>query len=240
MPSGNDAANAIAEHISGSISSFANLMNDKASELKLEDTHFTNPSGIHDENLYSTAYDLSIIARYAMKFSEYRKIAKAVTYTLPKTNIYPSADRTLRTTNLLLDPSQKNYYYKYAIGVKTGFTDEAGDCLAAAAEKDDITFITIVLNGSTKENGLREKFLDCKTLFDFAFDNYTTYYKKMQYQIAKLSIQGPKKEENTKTLSIFESTDSLRLITKIIAVIILLISIKLIFFNKKKNRRKRR
>ena len=134
-------------------------MNDKASELKLEDTHFTNPSGIHDENLYTTASDLAIIARYAMKFSSYIKIAKTLTYTLPKTSIYSSADRVLHATNLLLNPSQKSYYYKYAIGLKTGFTDDAGDCLVAAAEKENITFIAVVLNGSTTENRFKRKIL---------------------------------------------------------------------------------
>ena len=180
IPSANDAANALAIHISGSISGFADLMNEKAKELGCSNSHFTNPSGIHDENHYSTANDLSLIARYAMNIDKFGEIVKETEYTLPSTDSYSNSDRAFVTTNRLLNPSDKNYYYEYTTGIKTGYTSPAGDCLVASAKKGDIEFIIVVLGSSNLENGLSEKYLDCKTLFDFAFDNYTTYYTNLQ------------------------------------------------------------
>ncbi len=241
LPSANDAANVLAEHISGSIPAFADLMNSKAQELGMTNTHFTNPSGIHDDNLFTTASDLSILARYAMKNEKLRDIVKTTTYTLPATSVYPQDDRELKTSNLLLDSSSKSYYYEYATGIKTGFTNPAGDCLVASAKKDGIEFIAVCLHSSTNSNGLRGKFVDCKILFDFAFDNYTTYYKDLQ---AKVLEEAEKQEsfifENA-LQSVFNdnnSFDFLRGMLKICAVFIIILAIKLLFFRKKKNRRR--
>jgi len=180
IPSANDAANVLAEHVSGSIADFSSLMNEKAAEIGLKGSHFTNPSGIHDENLYTTAFDLSLLARYAMNIEKFREIVAKTEFTLPGTTIHPEADRSFHTSNFLLNPDEKNYYFPSTTGIKTGFTDSAGDCLVASAKKDDIEFIAVCLNGKTLNNGVREKFLDCKTLFDFAFDNYTIHYKDLQ------------------------------------------------------------
>ncbi len=136
--------------------------------------------GIHDGDLYTTAFDLSLLAKYAMNNEKFREIVKTFSYTLPATSIHPAEDRVFTNSNLLLDNSNQNYYYEYTTGIKTGFTDQAGDCLVASAKKDDIEFIVVCLHSNTNENGLRKKFLDCKTLFDFAFENYTTYYKDLQ------------------------------------------------------------
>lgn len=241
LPSANDAANVLAEHISGSIPAFADLMNSKAQELGMTNTHFTNPSGIHDNDLYTTASDLSVLARYAMKNEKLREIVKTTTYTLPATSVHPKEDRELKTSNLLLDSSSKSYYYEYATGIKTGFTNPAGDCLVASAKKDGIEFIAVCLHSSTNSNGLRGKFLDCKILFNFAFDNYTTYYKDLQ---AKLLEEAKEAEHLTSENALQEtfnaSTDFefLRGLLKICAVIIIIIAIKLMFFRKKKNRRR--
>lgn len=241
IPSANDAANVLAEHVSGSISAFAELMNSKAQELGMTNTHFTNPSGIHDNDLYTTASDLSILARYAMRNDKLREIVKTTTYTLPKTAVHPQEDREFTTSNLLLDSSSKSYYYEYATGIKTGFTNPAGDCLVASAKKDGLEFIAVCLHSSTNSNGLRGKFLDCKILFNFAFDNYTTYYKDLQ---AKLLEEAKEAEHLTSENALQEtfngSTDFefLRGLLKICAVIIIIIAIKLMFFRKKKNRRR--
>ncbi len=185
LPSANDAANVLAEHVSGSISEFAVLMNEKAEEIGCTNSHFTNPSGVHDENLYSTAYDLSLIARYAMNFETFREIIATTTYTLPATEKHPKADRTFGISNALVRPDSSNYYYEYATGIKTGFTNPAKDCLVASAKKDDVEFIIVVLGSDQLENGLRKKFIDCKTLFEFAFDNYTSHYLKLQQENKK-------------------------------------------------------
>ena len=239
IPSANDAANVLAEHVSGSTQEFANLMNEKARAIGLNNSHFTNPSGIHNEELYSTASDLALIARYAMKIEKFRDIVKKTSCSLPPTSLHPEDDRHFETSNLLLKKDNSTYYYEYTTGVKTGFTSPAGDCLVASAKKDDIEFIAVCLNSSTLDNGLREKFLDCKTLFEYAFSNYTTHYQNLQEEKEEISLAAF--EEVSEVLDdIPKSKPSFfRTLSKILAIIIILFAIKRIFFRKKKNRRKK-
>lgn len=164
LPSANDAAYVLAEHVGGSVEGFADMMNEKAKELGCTSTHFVNPNGIHADDHYTTAYDLSLMAKYAMKNEDFRTIVATKEYTLPATNKYDSNDRVLKTTNIMLDESS-NYYYKYAVGIKTGHTSMAGDCLVAEASRDGLDFISVVLNA--------ERFTDTRKLFNYAYDNYT-------------------------------------------------------------------
>ena len=144
LPSSNEAANVLAIHIAGSIDSFASMMNTKAMDLGCKNTHFVNPNGVHDDNHYSTAYDLSLIAKEAMKNDIFRQIVSTASYTLPNSNKYSRIDRTLITTNDLIK-KQSNNYYEYAIGIKTGFTTPAKNCLVSSATKDGKTLIAVVL-----------------------------------------------------------------------------------------------
>lgn len=245
IPSANDAANVLAEHTSGSISAFAELMNKKAKEIGLTSSNFTNPSGIHDENLYTTARDLSLLAKYAMNNKKFMEIVGTKNYTLPATSIHIAEDRTFYTSNLLLDPGNPDYYYKYATGLKTGFTSPAGDCIVASSKKDSIEFIAVCLHSNSLENGLREKFIDCKTLFDFAFDNYTVYYKNLQEgninENVQNSINLPKIDLSNNTVPQEENYfDSLKFLLKIFAVLIILFAMKILFFGKKKKIYKKR
>ncbi len=174
IPSANDAAIVLAEHVSGSVNKFADLMNEKAKEIGCKNTHFVNPNGIHNKNHTSTAYDLSLMAKYAMQNSTFREIVKKTKYTLPATNKYKKADRTFKTTNdLLIKNSKSNYYYPNATGVKTGYTGEAGNCLVSSAKKDNMEVIAVVLGAGFTKQGLSEKFLDSIALLDYAFDNYS-------------------------------------------------------------------
>ena len=179
IPSANDAANVLAEHIAGSVDSFSTMMNTKAKELGCTNTNFVNPNGIHDDNHYTTVRDMAIMAKYAMENETFRKIVTTTRYTLPATNKYPEADRYFKNTNELIlkddRDSVDNYYYPYAIGVKTGFTNPAGECLVAAARKDDKEYIAVFLGSGRTENGLSARFIDSKNLFEYAFDNYKTY-----------------------------------------------------------------
>ena len=143
IPSANDAAIALAEHVSGSVSEFSNLMNKKAKELGCKNTNFVNPNGVHNENQYTTAYDLSLIGKYAMNNETFRKIVCKTSYTLPATNIYSSTDRKFENTNELL--SSDNYSYEYTTGIKTGYTDSAKNCIVASAKKDNYNFIVVIL-----------------------------------------------------------------------------------------------
>ncbi len=168
LPSSNEAANVLAIHIAGSIDSFASMMNTKAMELGCKNTHFVNPNGVHDDNHYSTAYDLSLIAKEAMKNDIFRQIVSTASYTLPSSNKYSRIDRTLITTNDLIKKQSDNYY-EYAIGIKTGFTTPAKNCLVSSATKDGKTLISVVLRSNTDNN----RYNDAKTLFNYGFDNFS-------------------------------------------------------------------
>lgn len=176
IASGNDAANVLAEHIGGSIESFATMMNTRAKELGCKNTNFVNANGLHDENHYSTAYDLSILYRHAWdSFPEFRKIVSTIQFRLPITEKYKNDDRVYVNSNRLLIPSadshNKKYYYEYTTGGKTGYTKEAKNCLVASASKNGFNLIAVVLGGTQDENGNSYRFMDTKELFEYGFTN---------------------------------------------------------------------
>ena len=201
LPSANDAAYVLAEHVGGSVQGFSNMMNSKAMEIGCTNTHFVNPNGIHDEAHYSTAYDLYLIANYAMKNETFRKIVATTEYTLPATNKYPNYDRILKNTNALLNPTSRNYYYEYAIGIKTGTTNAAKNCLVSMSSRDGLEFIAVTLGGDTTSNGLDSRFVDTKKLFNYAYDNFTlTKLKEKNSIIETIEIENATKE--TKNLDL--------------------------------------
>ncbi len=177
VPSGNDAANALAEHIAGNIPAFANMMNEKAKQLGCQNTYFTNPNGVHDANMHTTAYDLAIMAKHAMNIDEFRTIVSTETYTLPSSNVYPLNDRVLNNSNHLINTASP-HYYEYATGIKTGYTNPAQNCLVAGAEKDNIEFIAVILGSTFPNTGNQAKFVDAKNLFEFGFIYHYDYYKE--------------------------------------------------------------
>lgn len=205
IPSANDAANVLAEHIGGSVDSFASMMNAKATEIGCKNTHFVNPNGVHNEEHVSTAYDMALIGRYAMRNSTFRSIVSTTTYTLPTTNKYDKRDRVFNTTNELLKEDYRdrvdNYYYPYAIGIKTGYTDAAKSCIVAGAQKDGLEYIVTILGAGTTENGLQARPIDCKNLFEYAFNNFAISTVKEKDSVLKqVDVNGATKE--TKTLDV--------------------------------------
>ena len=189
IPSANDAATVLAEHIAGSVSSFATMMNTKALELGCTNTNFVNANGIQADNHYTTAYDLAIMGRYAMQNETFRKIVSTTKYTLPATNKYSENNRFFKTTNELIIPDERdsvdNYYYPYATGIKTGYTTAAKECVVASAKKDDVEYIVVILGAERTENGLSGRFIDCKNLFNYAFENYTTHVINEENSVLK-------------------------------------------------------
>lgn len=147
------------------------MMNSKATEIGCKNTNFTNPSGMHNENHYSTAYDLALIGQYAMNNKTFASIVRKKTCSLPATNFYNSNDRVFNTTNELLRESSSNYY-KYAIGIKTGFTTPAGNCLVSESSKDSLNLICIVLGGAKNFQGIDTRFQDTIKLFNFGYENF--------------------------------------------------------------------
>ena len=144
LPSGNDAAKAAAVEIAGSEEAFVRLMNQRAAELGLENTQYRNPSGLDAEGHYSSARDLAALAAHALENEDFEDIVSKQEIRMAFGN--PPYNRSLYTTNKLLER------YPYAIGVKTGYTDDAGLCLVTAAEKDGTRLIIVTLNGKDDVN----------------------------------------------------------------------------------------
>ena len=157
--SGNDAAVALAESIAGSVSDFAILMNNKAKELGLKNTHFETPHGLDSDNHYTTAYELALLTDYALKNSTFSNIVGTKNYTI-NINGYP---KNLTNTNELLGNLNGIY------GVKTGFTNGANRCLVTACKRGDMDIICVVLGADTKKFRTQ----DSIKLIEYTFNNYT-------------------------------------------------------------------
>ena len=173
IASGNDAANAMAIHISGSISAFADLMNNRAQELGCTNTHFVNPHGLHDEEHYTSARDLLRIAKAAMENPTIAEIVAKDEVVLPITNKHPQTTTKYTTNYLISRKSTRDYYYEGAIGIKTGTTTPAGLCLVGACVKGDYTYYTVVLGAEKGENGERNQFIETAKLFDYGAENFS-------------------------------------------------------------------
>ena len=159
MCSGNDAAVSLAEHVAGSISDFAELMNQKALELGLSNTHFVTPHGLDEDEHYITAYELAILANHAMNNEIFAKIVGTKNYTIT-INGYPKA---LSNTNELLGVLNGVY------GIKTGFTNGANRCLVTSCKRGDMDIICVVLGADTK----KYRTTDSIKLIEYAFSHFT-------------------------------------------------------------------
>lgn len=153
LPSGNDAANAAAVNIAGSLEGFAELMNRRAAQIGMKDTHFVTPSGLDAEGHCSTAYDMALLTREALKNDEFRRICGSESMQVEFGN--PPTKRTLSNSNRLLG------MYEGCIGVKTGFTDNARRCLVSAAERNGCTLICVTLNAPDDWNDHRKLLDSC-------------------------------------------------------------------------------
>ncbi|MDE7171676.1 MAG: D-alanyl-D-alanine carboxypeptidase [Oscillospiraceae bacterium] len=174
LPSGNEACNILSEAVAGTSAEFVVRMNAKAQELGMEDTHFANPHGLHDPEHYTTAYDIYLMAFAAMQNETFRSIVRSPSYELPATNLQES--RIIYSSNGLLTGyyAGTGYTYGKAIGIKTGYTGEAGRCLASAAV-DELgrTFYCVVLGTEDEEStGHKFSFSESKRLLEWAFDNF--------------------------------------------------------------------
>ena len=143
--SANEACNILAEQVSGSVDAFVDAMNAKAEALGCEGTHFVNATGLHDSQHYTTAWDLYLITKEAMKHEDFMRICDTARATIPATNL--SEERNLYTTNYLIDTWRSlGYIYANAHGIKTGSTDEAGHCLVSSATEGSLSFISVALS----------------------------------------------------------------------------------------------
>ncbi len=201
LNSANEAANVLGEHVSGTIEEFAKLMNEKAEEIGCKNTHFVNTNGMHDKNHYTTAEDLAKIAVYCMKNEEFRKIVSTVEYKLPTTELYTKDDRIMKNTNMLIHPESK-YYMENVIGVKTGYTKEAGNCLISYAVTDNgEELVCVTLKAGNSSATTNQRFADSKDVLEYGLDNFSTReIIKEGKQIEKIQIKNATKK--TKYLEI--------------------------------------
>lgn len=180
LASGNDCAVAIAESLGGE-EVFVDMMNRFAKDLGLINTHFDNPHGLDSDNHYTSAYDLAVMTSYALKNETFREIASTERMVIPKNDIYQA--RYLKHKNKLLFTEEN------CIGVKTGFTDNAGRCLVNAHEEDGMQIISVVLN-------CQPMFEECKRLTDLALNNYMMkeFIKPYNF-VSNLEVEDSKKME---------------------------------------------
>ena len=206
--SANDAANVLAKHVSGSIEKFADMMNEKAKEIGCKDSHFLNPSGKHEDDHYTTAYDLTLIMKYCMNNETFRSITSEKSCIIPETNKYPQRVYTNSNELLIVDTREiaSNYYYPYAISGKTGYTTEAKNCLVSIARKDNLELICVVLGCLRTEDGLSARFVDTKTLYEYGYNTYTIKKLRENGAIAK-QIEVPNATKETKDLDLLIKDD---------------------------------
>lgn len=160
--SANDAANVLAEFVGGSIDNFVAMMNAKLHNLNLTNSHFTNPYGLHNEEHYTTAYDLAHIMKYCLKNSSFRQLASRSSCEVPATNLH--GPRNYNSTNELLIAESPNYY-PFLITGKTGFTSQAKECLVSSAYKDNLELIGVIL-------GSDNRFADTRSLYEYGYSHY--------------------------------------------------------------------
>ncbi|SDY49420.1 D-alanyl-D-alanine carboxypeptidase (penicillin-binding protein 5/6) [Proteiniborus ethanoligenes] len=180
LRSGNDAAVAIAEHISGSVDEFVKLMNKRAKEIGANNTNFVNPHGLHHQDHYSTAYDLAIITREGMKQDFFREVSKTKLWV---------ADRDIN--QYFYNKNDVLWEYKGGDGVKIGYTKASGRCLVASATRDEMQLISVVINDGNWFN-------DCYEMLNYGFENFkpALLLSKGQFLKEIQIINGDKEKYN--------------------------------------------
>jgi len=186
LRSANDAGDAIAIGIAGSLEKFIDMMNEKVADLGLTDTHYVNTHGLHHEEHYSSAYDLAMIAKEALKHEEFRKIIVTDKHIIP----WPGNEysRVADNGNKLLGK------YEGADGVKTGYTRQAGSCLVGSATRDGMQLIAVVLN-------CNQMYDEMARLLDYGFANYKKKDFFQKHQVVEQIVIDGGKEESVKILA---------------------------------------
>lgn len=176
LPSANEAANVLAQAVSGRVASFVSLMNTRATQLGCVGTHFVNPHGIHDADHYTTCYDLYLIAKKAMEYEAFRKVVSTAEITIAPTNLTPKERTYYNTNGLLTHKKYSGYVFDGCIGIKTGSTSAAGYCLLSAARREGTTLLCVVMGADTvsDERGTRRyQFSESASLLQWGFDHFS-------------------------------------------------------------------
>ncbi len=168
----NDAAHVLAVTVAGSVEAFVDMMNVRAAELGAVGTHYTNPSGIHDSEMYTTVSDTAKIALHAYSLPNFMEITSTTKYVIDETNL--SEYRNVYNRNYLLSTSSvMKYFYTDAAGMNAGSTSLGGSCVVTTAQRDGLTYLAIVMGADTDEdNDIVYSYTECKKLLDYAFSSY--------------------------------------------------------------------
>lgn len=189
LTSGNEAAYAVAEHVAGSLSAFVDMMNERAKELGCQNTHFVNSNGLHNEQHYTSAYDMALISQEALKNAMFREITKTKRYIIPP-NQFCAETRYLDNHQKMLPGG--TYEYDGCIGGKTGYTESAGQTLVTFAARGNIELICVVMKDASPN-----QFTDTASLLDYGFQNFqklniaendTTYSAEQSVDILNTDI----------------------------------------------------
>lgn len=213
LPSANEAAYMLARHVGGSWEQFVDMMNDRAAELGCTGTHFCNPCGLHEEDHYTTAHDLYLIAKEAMKDATFRDIVSTVQHRMAKTNLHE--ERIIYTTNQLIFSSFQPWSYANCLGIKTGHTSQAGNCFVGYAEYGDAKLFSVVLgcSDSSKEYpSVAASFTDTKKLCQWGFENFTS--KTLARQGEEVTYTKVKLSTDTNQLLLTAKADVVALLPK--------------------------
>lgn len=248
VQSANESAVVIAEHISGSVKEFSKLMNEKAKEIGCTDSNFVNPNGMHNEEHYSSACDLALIAKYCMKNETFRSLANKMEASLPRTEFWQDeqveehGERNFKNTNKLLIEGNR-YYYPYAIGIKTGFTTPAKNCLISASNKNGFETIAVVLHAETTEDGLSARYLDTINLFEYGYENYNLediMSENPEAFIEEVNATPDVKQEHVECIerkfetSSQENADiTVEIIEILVGIVLIIIAISMMFSKRK-------
>lgn len=184
--SGNDSAVAIAVIVGGSEKAFVEMMNAKAAELGMTGTHFANPHGYHEDDHYTTARDLAILARAAMQNPEFRKIVGTPGYIIEPTN--KRTERLKMVNSNLMLISESEYYYEGMTGIKTGFTGAAGQTFVFSAEREGASLIGVNMKtGSNKDDP--QRWADTRVMLDHGFSRYSHFSFADLYAMSPATVQ---------------------------------------------------
>ena len=203
LSSANEACNALAVHDSGDVDTFVSKMNEKAAELGCTNSHFSDAHGIHHDDHYTTAREMYLIFKAALEDPIVGKVISTREYVVPETNM--SDERELYNTNMLIQPD-KPLYYEYAIGGKTGYTDEGGSCLVSASEKDGDLLICIIMGADIEvyeERVVPGSFIEARNLYEWCYSEYNDWQVLMPSQVIEsVPVEFGKDAEEVDALAV--------------------------------------
>lgn len=199
LQSANEMCLVAADHVAGSVDKFVEMMNQRVAQLGLKDTHFMNPNGLHNDDHYTSAYDMACIAREAWKNPSFQKICGTRTYQVKSTNKRKASEilggQLLNHHQMINGYETSSRYEKdYVIGGKTGYTSMAHSTLVTFAEKDGMQLVSVIMKGNSSKQGEPNEYTDTTRILDYAFEKFS-----------KHAVNGENSDVNENLFNTFDS-----------------------------------